>query len=162
MAEKGKVAKERGTGTKSTKTGSSLYAVIRVRGPVNVRKDIEDTLKMLRLDRVNHCVLVPSNPTYQGMLHKAEECITWGEISKQTLEKLIFKRGLISGSKVEKKGAAELAKKVIANGIKETDIKPVFRLNPPSRGYRAVRSFYPKGALGCRGGKINELLKRMI
>ncbi|MDI6655351.1 MAG: uL30 family ribosomal protein, partial [Candidatus Hydrothermarchaeota archaeon] len=30
-------------------------AVVRVRGRTRIRKDIEDTLKMLRLTRVNYC-----------------------------------------------------------------------------------------------------------
>ncbi|MDY6932317.1 MAG: uL30 family ribosomal protein, partial [Halobacteriota archaeon] len=34
-----------------------MYAVVRLRGNVNVRPEIKDTLKMLRLNRINHCVL---------------------------------------------------------------------------------------------------------
>ncbi|NPE31458.1 50S ribosomal protein L30, partial [Methanococcoides sp. SA1] len=33
-----------------------MFAVVRVRGPVNVSGKIEDTLGMLRLHKVNHCV----------------------------------------------------------------------------------------------------------
>jgi len=146
----------------------SLFAVIRARGPVNVRRDIEDTLEILRLGRVNHCVLLPNVPSYKGMLHKAEGCITWGEINQQTLEKLIFKRGSLKADakgkheKVGKIEAAKISKKVMSDGLKDAGLKPVFRLNPPSKGYKSVRRFYPKGDLGYRGEKINELLKRMI
>ena len=153
-------------GKKVTEAGSetSLFAVIRVRGPVNVRSDIEDTLDMLRLNRVNHCVLIPGDPSHAGMLRKAEECITWGEINQQTLEKLLFKRGMAGGKRVEKASAGELANKIISAGrvADDSKLKPVFRLNPPSKGYKAIRRFYPKGALGYRGEKINELLKRMV
>ena len=45
---------------------------------------------------------------------------------------------------------------------KDSGIKPVFRLSPPSGGFNAVKEYYPKGDLGYRGEKINELLKRMI
>jgi large subunit ribosomal protein L30 len=142
----------------------ALFAVIRLRGPVGIRKGIRDTLVMLRLDRVNHCVLVPANPSYKGMLHKAEECVTWGEINDKTLEKLIFKRGKIAGEDVEKAKAAGLSKKILSDNkaIKEAEMKPVFRLSPPSKGHKSVRKFYPRGDLGYRGEKINELLKRMI
>ncbi len=142
----------------------SLFAVIRVRGPVNVRKDTEDTLEMLRLDRVNHCVLVPNDPSHSGMLHKAEECVTWGEINQTTLEKLLLKRGSLDSKTVEKAKAGELAKKIFSAGkiAKDAKLNPVFRLSPPSKGYKSIRRFYPKGALGYRGEKINELLKRMI
>ena len=36
-----------------------MYAVVQVRGVVKTRRDIKDTLKMLRLHHINHCVLVP-------------------------------------------------------------------------------------------------------
>jgi len=155
---------EKGAGDKAEKIKASLYAVVRVRGPVNVKKDIEDTLEFLRLNRVNHCVLVPNDKSHSGMLHKAEECITWGEINQTTLEKLLFKRGSLDGSRIEKVKVGELAKKIISAGriTKDSGLEPVFRLNPPSKGYKAIRRFYPKGALGYRGEEINELLKRMI
>ena len=34
-----------------------MYAVVQVRGTVKTRTDIKDTLKMLRLHHINHCVL---------------------------------------------------------------------------------------------------------
>ena len=34
-----------------------MYAVVQVRGVVNTNREIKDTLKMLRLHHVNHCVL---------------------------------------------------------------------------------------------------------
>jgi len=163
MAGKAKSAKNNGSAKETRPV--SLFAVVRIRGPVGVRRNIKDTLDMLRLNRVNHCVLAPGNPSYNGMLRKAEECITWGEISRQTLQKLIFRRGLVEGKRPGKEKSEELAKKMLAadaEGLKKAGIKPVFRLNPPSKGYRSVRRFYPKGDLGYRGDKINELLKRMI
>lgn len=162
------------------KSEIALLAVVRVRGSVGAIRSVRDTLGMLMLDRKNHCVLVPSNPSYSGMLHKAEECITWGEINQQTLEKLLYKRGrrapaeakgntggkkpeeTSSKEDISKSRAGDLAKKVMSAGVKEAGIKPVFRLNPPSKGYKSVRKFFPKGDLGYRGEKINILLKRMI
>ena len=44
------------------------FAVIRVRGHKNINKDIEDTMNMLRLTRVNHCVIIPENAVMKGML----------------------------------------------------------------------------------------------
>ena len=58
--------------------------------------------------------------------------------------------------------AGGLASKIMSDGVMEAGIMPVFRLNPPSKGYKSVRKFFPKGDLGYRGEKINELLKRMI
>ena len=43
------------------------------------------------------------------------------------------------------------------------DIKPLFRLSPPKKGYEGIkRSFKNSGALGYRGKEINKLIGRMI
>ena len=49
-----------------------MFLVIRVRGTTGVIKNIADTLDMLRLNRISHAVLVEENPSYEGMLQKAE------------------------------------------------------------------------------------------
>jgi large subunit ribosomal protein L30 len=144
--------------------GVNMYAVIRVRGSVNVGREVRDTLRMLRLTRVNHCVVVPKTADHEGMLRKARSFITWGELSQDTLEKLVAKRGRLAGDRrVPEKEARELARKISrGESVKDSGLKPVFRLSPPSKGYRSVRMGFPRGDLGDRGEKINELLKRMI
>jgi large subunit ribosomal protein L30 len=141
-----------------------MLAVIRVRGSVKTDKRVVDTLNMLRLNRTNHCVLVSENQTSLGMLNKAKNWITWGQIDDKTLEKLIFKRGRLEGNKrVDQKDAKEIAKKITKNkSLKGLKIKPIFRLSPPSKGHKSVKLSYPRGALGSREEKINELIKRMI
>ncbi len=140
-----------------------MYAVLRIRGSVNTSPELKATMKMLRLERVNHCVIVPKNESYDGMLKKARDYVTWGEIDKNTLEKLVAKRGRLPGNrKLSEKEAKEAAKKILDKGMKEAGIKSVFRLSPPSRGYSSIRAHYPKGDLGNRSEKINLLIKRMI
>ena len=141
-----------------------MYAVIRVRGSVNVPRAVRDTLKMLRLTRVNHCVVIPKNPDYDGMLKKASGFITWGEISQETLENMVSKRGRLSGDvKLDDKQSKDAVKKILKDSSSiNADIKPVFRLSPPSKGYKSIRVTYPRGDLGNRGETINQLLKRMI
>lgn len=146
------------------KSGQGVFAVIRVRGSVDLKADVIRTLEQLRLDRANHCVLVPKEPSFAGMLEKAKHYITWGEASKDMLERLIAKRGGTPGGKKpdrkEARKMAEILVKKPAAGAKS--MKPVFRLKPPSGGHKPIRKLYPRGALGYRGDKINELLKRMI
>lgn len=151
-----------------------MYAVIRIRGAVGTRKDLEDTLRMLRLKNVNNCVLVLETKEYLGMLRKAKDYITWGKIDKKTLSKLLEERGKILGNKsINKESLKEITGfdfdelsdalvkgKVNLKNFK--NIKPVFRLNPPIHGYKSTRLPFPKGDLGNRGEKINELLERMI
>ncbi len=147
------------------KPKEKLFAVVRVRGSVGTTRQLSDTLMMLRLHRINHCVIVPKTQNYEGMLQKARYFITWGEIDKETLEKLIAKRGRFAGDKRVKdiSYAKELANFIISGkAVKEIGIKPVFRLSPPSKGYESTKALFPKGSLGYRGEKINELIKRMI
>lgn len=151
-----------------------LFAVIRIRGSIKVRGEINDTLSMLRLNRVNHCVLVPNDPKYLGMLRKTHSWITWGEVDKKTLAKMVEKRGRLVGDKpldaksLKKLGFdsyEKLAEALIKGKTKVkdlADLKPVFRLNPPKKGFKSTRLPFPKGDLGYRKDAINKLLERMI
>lgn len=153
-----------------------VFAVVRVRGTVNVNPDIKKTLQYLRLTRANHCVLIEENPVYKGMLQMVKDYATWGEINKETLEKLITSRGKLMGDKpltaeylksatsypsIEKLSEAILANKAKYKEIPE--VKPVFRLSPPRKGHRTVkRSFVNGGSLGYRKDNINTLIERML
>jgi len=152
------------------------FAAIRIRGKINVKPDIKKTLSLLNLTRANHCVLLEEKPTTKGMLQVTKDYITWGEINQKVLSKLINERGKIEGDKkltedfiksatsynnFEKLSEAIVEKKIRFNDI--PGVKPVFRLNPPKKGFEGVkRSFSKKGALGYRGDKINQLIERMI
>ena len=75
------------------------YLVIRVRSDRGVTKKIRDTMSMLNLTKVNHAVLVPKTPAYEGMLQKAKDYVTWGEVDADTIETLINERGRMAGDK---------------------------------------------------------------
>ncbi|ASJ00120.1 50S ribosomal protein L30 [Thermococcus gorgonarius] len=151
-------------------------ALIRLRSGIRARGEVRDTLAMLRLHRINHLVIVDDTPSYRGMIQKVKDYITWGEIDKETLVKLLRKRGRLVGNKPitdeyvqEKLGMTleEFAEKVINGEMKLRDlpnIKPVFRLHPPRGGLKGSkkRSFKEGGVLGYRGEKINELIERML
>jgi large subunit ribosomal protein L30 len=153
-----------------------IFAIIRVRGIVNVNPDIKRTLKLLRLTKVNHCTLLEENKVYKGMLQKVKDYTTWGEIDKETLPKLMESRGMLVGDKqiTEEhiKSATsyntfeKLSQAILDNKFKYKDIpdvKPLFRLSPPKKGYEGIkRSFKNGGALGYRGKEINKLIGRMI
>jgi len=151
-------------------------AVVRVRGDVGARQGVRDTLRMLGLTRVNHCVLIDDNPTYKGMLQRAKDMITWGEVSKDTLEALLRKRGRLVGDKrlsdeyvksnTQFPSIGEFAEAVHLGKVELSAVpglKKVFRLHPPSKGYEATkRPFRDMGSLGYRGEKIDDILIRMI
>ncbi len=150
-----------------------MFAVIRVRGTVKLMGEIQDTMKHMRLHRVNHCVLVPDNATSKGMLQKTKDYVTWGEIDVDTLAEMLEKRGRLIGNKVltevdlvdtDYSDFKGLAEGLIAGDYKLGDpIKPVMRLHPPAKGYEGIKKpFVMGGALGYRGQHINDLIRRML
>jgi large subunit ribosomal protein L30 len=151
-----------------------MFAAIRVRGCVDVIPAIKKTLELLRLDRVNHMVLVDNSQ--RGMLAKAQFYITFGEIDAETLALAIEKRARLPGGKkigdsfLKEKGfksfgemaGALIDKKASLQGL---GLKPVLRLSPPRKGYERAgikKGFSIGGALGYRASDINRLVKRMI
>jgi large subunit ribosomal protein L30 len=74
-----------------------MYAVVRLRGDVRVRPEIQDTLKMLRLHSVNHCVVIGETPHYKGMVQKTKDYIAWGTTDAESLTTLLSLRGRIEG-----------------------------------------------------------------
>lgn len=154
------------------------WLVIRVRSDVGVEHSIKETMHMLNLTRVNHATIIPQRPQYAGMLQKAKDYITWGEVSAEMVEKLISERGRLVGDK-------EVTDEIVAEGTEYSDIasfsaaiasgeavmkdldgfKRIFRLQPPAgaKGWGGIkRSFVIGGALGARGDAIEALVERMI
>ncbi|MHC1624344.1 MAG: 50S ribosomal protein L30 [Candidatus Methanospirareceae archaeon] len=154
-----------------------MYAIIRLRGGVSVRPEIKYTLGLLRLYRVNHCVVVDENDYYEGMIRKVKDYVAWGDISVDTLEDLLKYRGRLEGGKRLTEqylrentpfGSFKELAHVLYSGevglkdLMEYQIKPVFRLHPPRKGHRGIkRSVKEGGELGYHGDRINELLHRM-
>lgn len=138
--------------------GKPLYAAVMLKGTVTVDRQIVDTLKNLRLSTVNNCIIVPADGTYSGMLKRVATHVTWGEVTQETLEKLLEKKGDVDGKK-----AKSLAVKAFKDNAPDvSELKPVFKLSPPSGGLKSVRIHYPRGDMGYRGEEINRLLLRMI
>ncbi len=119
-------------------------AVILIRGRVGVTFDIKRTLDQLRLLRKYACVVLPKNDSVMGMLQKAKDYITWGEITPETEKLLIEKRG-----KKDEEGK----------------LKPFYSLHPPRGGFEKKGTKKPYslgGALGNRKTEMNKLIEKML
>ena len=136
---------------------NTLLAVIRIRGMFGVRHEIEETLKRLNLRYTNSLILLRGSEENMGMIHKSNDFVTYGEIDKDTLSKLLAKKelkleasavdALLSGSKT----------------AKELELKMPIRMHPPRRGYESTKKgFNEGGALGYRSEGINKLILRML
>lgn len=138
--------------------------VVRVRGTVRLLNKIHDTMGMLRLYKKNYCVLLENNSVNRGMIQKAKDFLTWGVADDALVEELFAKRGheytgplTDSRKKIEYKG-----RYVEYKGKKYNKF---FALSPPRGGYGrkgTKRTFAQGGAIGDRGEKINDIVKRML
>jgi len=151
-------------------------AVVRVRGVSDIYREVKETMNMLHLGRNCHATLIDNRPSYLGMLHKAQNYLAWGEISKETLALLLKKRGRLEGNKkltdeyaqkVGRKSLEELAEALYKGEVEFhhlPSMKPIFRLHPPSKGFggKVKLSYALGGVTGYRGEAINSLLEQMI
>lgn len=151
-------------------------AVIRVRGDVGLSADVRKTLDMLRLRKKHACVVVNFSNA-KSMIKSVKDFTTFGEIDKDTLVKLLRRRGRIAGNKPlteeflkdkTKYDFEEFADALLEGRISLTDIpglKPFFRLQPPKGGFERAgikRGYGQGGVLGYRAKDINKLVEKMV
>lgn len=148
---------------------------VRIRGTIRASREVRETLQMLNLTRNNYAVLIDNRPSFLGMLKTGQNFIAWGEASKETVNMIINERARLAGNKkltdeyAQKNGyksLEEFAEALFSCHIeywKLPNVKPVFRLHPPSKGFKGkVKKAYGMGGeLGYRGEEINELIRRM-
>jgi large subunit ribosomal protein L30 len=140
-------------------------AVVRIRGARKIAPRIRKTLELLRLAQPNHCVLVEDTPQNRGMLEHAKDYVTYGPVEEKTVYSLLYKRGRRGSAPLRESVKEEELKKIakeVLSGRKPVDyMNPVFRLNPPSKGFRDIKLPYPAGELGKRES-MDPLLRRMM
>lgn len=150
------------TKNQSNSSSPGKLVVVLVRGMIDMNKPLLDTLTLLRLRRKNHCVIVGNTPAVRGVIEKVKDYVTWGELSQEMHAELIAKRGR------ELKSRLTDSKKKYSYAFQEFQgkkYKPYFALNSPLKGFgrKGIKvAFKAGGALGYRGEKINDLLKRML
>ena len=116
----------------------TILAVVRIRGIRNIDPITGKTLEMIRLNKPNHCVLVPDTPQMLGMLNRASDYIAYGKISETVISDLLASKGKVEGkrlSKVKKEAEIKAMAKELFGGKKSKEfVNPVFRRDSiPSR-----------------------------
>lgn len=132
------------TATSSVK-GNKL-ALILIRGLKGMRKDIKVALYTLRLRKKHACVVIENRVSNRVAALKCKDYIAYGEIDDATLKMLLEKRG----------------KK---DPYKKGHLKKFFSLHPPKGGFerKGIKTpFKQGGALGYRGARINDLIRKML
>ena len=150
--------------------------VIKITGTVRAQREARETLQFLHLKHTHHAVIIDSRPAYKGMLQRVNSYITYGEPTKETVIMMLQKRARSAGGKkitneyLQKAGYKsidDLAEALITCKVayhKLPDIQPLFRLHPPSKGFKGKtkQGFNAGGEAGYRGEAINDLVKRMV
>lgn len=153
-----------------------MYAIIRIRGLKHVRPEVAHALKTLQLDRKNHCVLVKVNASTEGMLHQIKDMVAFGPLKAETIAKLLEKRGRVEGDKpitpdflkAHKFDSLSTLAKALheeKTTLKHAGIKPVMRLNSPTKGFGRIgmkQGVGLKGPLGFHENGIDNLLNKMM
>lgn len=144
--------------------------VVRIMSALKKRGDAQSTIKSLRLNKLHSCTIIDKTDANIGMLKKVDNLITYGELDEDSLKALLKRRAMVSKNKryewqenaLDDFAAAFLSGK---KTLKDLNIKEVFSLHPPTKGFERKGKKTPfnlGGAFGYRGDKINLLLKRMI
>lgn len=152
-----------------------MYVIIRLRGSVKTRPEIKETLKLLRLNQINHAVVVPETPNYKGMIQMVKDYVAFGTASAETVTVMLENRGKLEGGdrltdeyvaqNSKYKTIAEFADAVVKGEAKLGDmpgLKQVFRMHPPRKGHAGLkRTVQQGGALGNYGEEISLLVEKM-
>ncbi len=139
-----------------------MIVAIRISGKVKINKEVEETLFRLGLRRKYACILIhQKDETRLGMLKKVRSYVSYGEIEKGMLTRLIEKRGRRKDKeeiKNPEKIAEELEK---GKSLDELELKSFFRLHPARGGIKNTKLTFPRGILG-NNKEINKLVGRML
>jgi large subunit ribosomal protein L30 len=121
-----------------------MICVIRIAGQINLKSEIKETLKRLRIyKKLNACFIDEKDAVKMGMLKKVKDFVAYGNVSDELMKKVIEARG----QKDKKSG----------------EYKGYCRLHPPVGGFKksTKRAVNQKGILG-KHEDISKLLERMV
>ena len=135
-----------------------MFAVVQLRGDVNMQAAVEDTLDMLNIHDVNHCALVPETDSYRGMLTKVNDYVAFGKPSADVLEQLVARRGepkegkatvdddwVAENTEFDSVGTLTDALLEEETTLREQGLSPVLRLHPPRGGHEGIKQPRRKG-----------------
>jgi len=139
-----------------------MILVIRIAGMVGLNSDVKETLHRMLLRRKYAAVLIKPSTENLKLLKSIRNFIAYGDINKETLEKLIKERAQPI-DKRKKVNVKEVVSGLDKKSLKQLGLKPFFRLHPPRKGIDSKKHFgVKKGVLGDNKDKINDLVERML
>jgi len=162
---------------------AKIAFVIRTRGINKLAPKQKKIMQLLRLRQLHNGVFVKLNRATINMIRLVEPLVTYGFPSRDTVRKLIYKRGY---GKVNRQRIALSDNSVIAGELGECGISCIedliheiwtcgdnfkkannflwpFKLSSPSKGFEKKRHPFQQGGVwGNREELINDVVKRMM
>ena len=153
-----------------------MRALVQVRGEVDMSYEVQDTIDMLNLGRVNHCVFVPDTDTYRGMVTKVNDWVAHGEPSADVVAELVRTRAEPAkgdddvtdewvSENTDYDGIDALAEALVdeETTLREQGLSPTLRLHPPRGGHDGIKHPTKEGGqLGKHSTEeIDSLLTQM-
>jgi large subunit ribosomal protein L30 len=150
-----------------------MQALVQLRGEVDMSYEVQDTIDMLNLGRVNHCTLVPETDTYRGMITKVNDWVAHGEPSVDVVSEVLRSRGEAAegdeeltdewvADNTDYDGIDALAEALVAEEttLRDQGLSPVLRLHPPRGGHRGVK--HPAREGGQIGKHTTEEIDELL
>ena len=116
---------------------ADMIAAVKIRGNVDVPKPVKDTMTNLGLVKRNQIVVYEEDDSIKGMMNKAKDYITYGQISDEVVEML------------EERG-------------EEVEHGTVVSATPPSQGFKNTKKGFSQGGSLGKRPSVDSLIKRMI
>merc|ERR1719225_102305 len=162
---------------------AKIALVVRTRGIHKLPPKQKKIMQLLRLRQLHNAVFVKLNRATINMIRMVEPYITYGYPTRDTVRKLVYKRGF---GKVNRQRIALNDNSVVAGVLGEKGVACVedliheiwtvgdsfkeannflwpFKLSSPLRGFEKKRHPFQQGGVwGNREEKINELVARMM
>jgi len=145
------------------KSEKAYVAAVKIRSAINANAKVKGILHRLGLRKKLTLVVFKDTPSLIGQLREVKDYVTYGEIDKPFLEKLVEARGKeYKGRLADSKHKFQRQRFLLVKGKR---IKPYFALHPPRGGFErgGIKKPYSRtGALGDRGKEIVKLIERML
>lgn len=157
--------------------------VVRIRGINKLSPNVIRIMRLLRLRQLHNGVFVKINKASTNMLRRVEPYITFGYPTRETIQKLVLKRGF---GKVNKQRIPLTNNAIVEGSLSKHGITTVedlineiytvgthfkeannflwpFKLRTPRGGFAAKRHpFQRRGDWGNREEFINQLISKML
>ncbi|CAG9330020.1 unnamed protein product [Blepharisma stoltei] len=160
-----------------------VILAIRIKGINRCPPKVRSILKLFRLIQLHSAVLIKNNKATKNMLKLVEPWITYGYPSRETIQKLVYKRGylkinksripLYDNAQIEKElgkfkivCAEDVVTELATCGPHFKEVNSLlwrYKLSSPKGGFSHKRTSYIQGGdWGNREKKINNLVLRML